>query len=106
MEEHTKRVIVSNDYQRAIGKDPEKWPLKPETIHPARLEKVLKELRFHPAELTEAELLPFLPGLNGMSRQDLDKAEKDPRMQTLLKIIAECTSIHSAATALVHDEPW
>src|SRR6266513_822248 len=106
VEELSKGVMVSNDYQRAIGKDPEKWPLKPGTIHPARLEKVLKELRFHPTELTEAELLPFLPGLHGMARQDLEKAEKDPRLQTLLKIIADCTSIHSVATALIEREPW
>ena len=106
VEELSKGIMVSNDYQRAVGKDPKKWPLKPGTIHPARLEKPLKELRFHPAELTEAELLPFVPGLNGMGREDLDKAEKDPRMQVLLKIIADCTSIHAAATALIQDEPW
>jgi tetratricopeptide (TPR) repeat protein len=106
VEELSKGVMVSNDYQRAVGKDPEKWPLKPGTIHPARLEKVLTELRFHPAELTEAELFPFLPGLNGMGRADLDKAEKDPRMQSLLRIIADCTSVHSAATALIQSEPW
>ena len=87
--------------RRAHGSNPEQWPLKPGTIHPARLEKSLAELRFHPAELTEVELRPFLPGLKGMSREDLDKAEKDPRMQSLLKIIADCTSIHSAATALI-----
>src|SRR6266513_6443144 len=106
VEELSKGVMVSNDYQRAFAKDPEKWPLKPGTIHPARLEKVLKELRFHPTELSEAELLPFLPGLHGMARQDLEKAEKDPRLQTLLKIIADCTSIQSAATALIESEPW
>ena len=106
VEELSKGVMVSNDYQRATGKDPEKWPLKPGTIHPARLEKVLKELRFHPTELSETELLPFLPGLHGMARQDLEKAEKDPRLQTLLKIIADCTSIQSAATALIESEPW
>jgi tetratricopeptide (TPR) repeat protein len=106
VEELSNGIMVSNDYQRAVGKDPGKWPLKPGTIHPARLEKALSELRFHPTELTEAELLTFLPGLNGMDRQDLDRAEKDPRMQSLLKIIAECTSIHSAATALIQDEPW
>jgi tetratricopeptide (TPR) repeat protein/arylsulfatase A-like enzyme len=106
VEELSKGIMVSNDYQRAIGKDPAKWPLRPGTIHPARLEKPLAELRFHPAELTEADLCAFLPGLSGMSRAELDKAEKDPRMQTLLRIIADCTSIHSAATALIQDEPW
>jgi tetratricopeptide (TPR) repeat protein len=106
VEELSKGVMVSNDYQRAIGKDPKKWPLKAGTIHPARLQKALAELRFHPTELTETELCAFLPGLEGMGRADLDKADKDPRMQTLLRIIADCTSIHSAATALIDNEPW
>src|SRR5438874_1706103 len=106
VEELSKGIMVSNDYQQAISKDPKKWPLKPGTIHPARLQKTLAELRFHPTELTEADLCAFLPGLQGMSRADLDKAEKDPRMQSLLRIIADCTSIHSAATALIESEPW
>jgi tetratricopeptide (TPR) repeat protein len=99
-------VMVSNDYQRALGKDPEKWPLKPGTIHPERLEKHLTDLRFHPTELTEEDLRPFLPGLDGMDAGDLEKAGKDPRVQSLAKIIADCTSIHSAATALMQNEPW
>ncbi len=106
VEELSKGVMVSNDYQTAHDINPQQWPLKPGTIHPARLEKSLAELRFHPAELTEVELRPFLPGLKGLSREDLDKAQKDPRMQSLLKIIADCTSIHSAATDLIQKEPW
>ncbi len=104
----SKGVMVSNDYQQAHGNayEPDKWPLKPETIYPERLVKYLKDLRFHPAELTEDDLRPFLPGLDGMSREDLDKAEKDPRVQSLMKIIADCTSVHSAATALIQNEPW
>ena len=105
----SKGVMVSNDYQQAHANhayDPEKWPLKPETIHPERLVRHLKNLRFHPAELTEDDLRPFLPGLDGLGREDLDKAEKDPRVQSLMKIIADCTSIHSAATALIQNEPW
>jgi tetratricopeptide (TPR) repeat protein/arylsulfatase A-like enzyme len=98
-------VMVSNDYQNAHG-PPDPWPLKPGTIHPERLEKHLTGLRFHPSELTEDDLRAFLPGLDGMSREDLDKAEKDPRTQTLMRIIADCTSIHSAATALMQNEPW
>ena len=37
VEELSHGVMVSNDYQRAIGKDLQKWPLKHGTIHPARL---------------------------------------------------------------------
>jgi type I phosphodiesterase/nucleotide pyrophosphatase len=106
VEELSNGVMVSNDYQRPVGKDPKKWPVKPGTIHPARLQNALAELRFHPTELTDADLCAFLPGLQGMSRADLDKAENDLRLQTLLRIIADCTSIHSAATWLMQNEPW
>jgi tetratricopeptide (TPR) repeat protein len=104
----SKGVMVSNDYQQAHGSsyEPEKWPLKPGTIHPERLIPHLKDLRFHPAELMQDDLRPFLPGLDGMSREDLDKVSKDPRISSLAKIIADCTSIHSAATALIQNEPW
>ena len=90
VEELSKGVMVSNDYQRAIGKDAKKWPLKAGTIHPGRLEKPLKELRFHPTELTEAELLPFFPGLNGMHGSV--SAKEHP------------ARLHSAAKALRPDE--
>ena len=106
VEELSKGVMVSNDYQTGYGSNLKQWPLKPGTIHPPRLEKSLAELRFHPTELTEVELRPFLPGLKGLSPEDLHKAENDPRMQWLLKIIAECSSIHSAATDLMQKEPW
>ena len=101
-------VMVSNDYQTAHGTsyDPKKWPLKPGTIYPPRLETALADLRFHPAELTEQDLAPFLPGLKEMTQDELDQAAADPRVQTLMKIIADCTSVHSAATALLTNEPW
>jgi hypothetical protein len=101
----SKGAMVSNDYQNAHGQ-PDSWPLKPGTIHPERLIRHLKDLRFHPSELDENDLRPFLPGIEGMSREELDKLEKDPRIQSLMKIIADCTSVHSAATALIQNEPW
>ena len=99
-------VMVSNDFQRAPGSDPAKWPMKPGTVHPKRLEKHLAPLRFHPAELAEDDLLPFLPGLVGMSQEELDEVAADPRIQSLMKIVADCTSVHAAATALMQNEPW
>jgi tetratricopeptide (TPR) repeat protein len=98
-------VMVSNDYQSAHHAV-EDWPLKPGTIHPERLAERLKDLRFHPGELEEADLRPFLPGLEGMTAEELKKASESPRMNSLRKTIADCTSIHSAATALMQNEPW
>jgi len=102
----SKGVMVSNDYQISVGKDRKSWPMKKGTVHPQRLEKELKGLRFHQSELNEEDLFAFMPGLKGLTQEELDKASKDPRVQSLAKIIADCTSIHSAATALMQNEPW
>lgn len=102
----SKGVMVSNDYQNAQGADPSKWALKPGTIHPERLTHTLAELRFHPNEMVEEDIRPFLPGLNEMTAVELEKAAQDPRIMPLRKTIADCTSIHSGATALMQNEPW
>jgi tetratricopeptide (TPR) repeat protein/arylsulfatase A-like enzyme len=104
-EELSRGVMVSNDYQRAQGHDPANWPMKPGTVHPKKLEEVLSDCRVHPASLSEARIRAFLPGLEGMSREDLDLAEKDPRVQSLLKIVADASTIHAAAKLLIH-APW
>ncbi len=102
----SKGVMVSNDFQHSHGADPAKWPLKAGTVHPESLTEALKELRFHPGEMIEEDLRPFLPGLDGMTAEELEKASKDTRMTSLRKIIADCTSIHCAATALMQNQPW
>jgi len=102
----SKGIMVSNGYQRATTSTPKKWPLKPGTIHPERLTKSLKELRFHPNALNEKDLWPFLPGIEGLPQAELDQLAKDQRIQSLMKIIADCTSIHSATTSIIENEPW
>jgi tetratricopeptide (TPR) repeat protein len=42
----------------------------------------------------------FVPNLAAIDQ------EKDKRIETLAKIIADCTTINKAATALMHHEPW
>lgn len=105
-EELSKGVMVSNDYQKSQGVNRDKWPMKKGTVHPPRLEGLLKELRFHPSELEESDVIPFIPAVQGMSEEDLKRVQKDPRLKTLSTLIADCTSIHSAATALMQNEPW
>jgi len=93
-------VMVSNHYQRAGGKSVEQWDMQPGTVHPPRLEEVLKELRFHPSELEAGHLLPFVP-----RAAEIDQ-RRDRRLGSLGKVIADCTTIHSAATALIQNEEW
>ena len=97
-------VTVSDHYHRAhrpLGpEDVAGWPLLDGTVHPPELHERLAELRMHPQELAGPMLTPFLPALEKIDRK------KDRRFAMLCKIIAECVSIHSAATWLVDNQEW
>jgi len=93
-------VMVSNHYQHAVGPPDQPWPVLPGTIHPPRLEKELAALRLNPNELGAEHLLPFIP-----LAREIDQ-DKDRRLASCAKIIAECTSIHAAATHIMAREPW
>lgn len=93
-------VMVSNHYQRATRPVDDAWPVLPGTIHPPRLIEPLANLRLHPQELTAEHVGPFVPSFGAIDQ------DKDRRLQTVAKILAECTSIHAATTALMQLEPW
>lgn len=98
--EPIKGCMVSNQYQRA-PKDPRApWPMPKGTVHPERLAEALEELRFHPAELEAEQIRLFVP-----LGHKIDQ-EKDRRLDSVMRIIADCTSIHAAATHLIEEEPW
>lgn len=93
-------AMVSNHYQQARGPIGRPWPMAPGTVHPARLAEPLAELRLHPGELDETHIGPFVPRF-----AEIDQ-DRDHRLETIAKVIAETTSIHGAATALMQLEPW
>lgn len=99
--EPTSGVMVSNHFHTATAKTPDApWPISPGTIHPPELKEHLAKLRFHPGELSPEDILPFVP-----RAAEVDQ-EKDEHLGGLAKILAECTSIHAAATAVIQNEPW
>jgi len=93
-------VMVSNHYHRALADLDQPWPISPGTVYPPELGKDLAGLRVHPEEITHAHLQPFVPKL-----AEIDQ-DKDKRLVSIAKIIAECSSVHSAATAIMQLEPW
>jgi predicted AlkP superfamily phosphohydrolase/phosphomutase/predicted Zn-dependent protease len=93
-------VMVSEHFHRMRFKPGEPCPLAPGAIHPARLIEPLAEFRVHPSELMTEHIMHFVPRL-----AEVDQ-EKDHRIESLACIIAECTSIHAAATAVMQLEPW
>ncbi|MBW1790341.1 MAG: alkaline phosphatase family protein, partial [Deltaproteobacteria bacterium] len=93
-------VMVSNHYQRATAPYGKPWPIAPGTVHPDRLIRNLAELRVHPQELDAGLIINFVPML-----ADIDQ-DGDHRIETLAKIIADCTTVNKAATAVMIHEPW
>jgi len=93
-------ISVSNFYHKATNEYDKEWKMAPGTIHPKEKEDIFKELRIHPGELTSAHLLPFVPDA---SKVDQDK---DKKLNSIAKIVAECSTIHAAATYILENEQW
>jgi tetratricopeptide (TPR) repeat protein len=54
----------------------------------------------HPADVTEAAILPWIP-----RAAEIDQ-EKDKGLMSFAKILSENCSIHNAATWILQNEPW
>ena len=93
-------VMVSDHYHRARGPFDQGWPLIPNTIHPPEMAEALAALRMHPDLLTPAMVEPFIP-----LAKEIDQ-DQDQRLAGLMRTLAECMSIHSAATWLLDNQPW
>ncbi|MEZ5012828.1 MAG: alkaline phosphatase family protein [Chitinophagales bacterium] len=93
-------TMVSNLYQRASKPINEPWPMLDGTVHPADKSDIYKKMRIHPGELTAAHILPFVP-----DAPKVDQA-KDKRLGAISKILADCSTIHNAATYILENEEW
>jgi len=94
-------AMVSNFFQHVPAKREDYGPRLPKgTAHPPRLLKQLAPYRLHPDEFDETHLGPFFPNLANMDWQ------KDQRVHTAARMLAECASVHTAATGLMQLEPW
>ena len=93
-------VMVSNLYQKVTSETIKDWKLQDGTVYPERLAEILAEYRVHPSELSGEHILPFVPKAHSVN-QELDK-----NIVIIGKNLAECASIHAAATWLMENEPW
>lgn len=93
-------VAISPAYAHARAPYGRPWPLPAGAVHPERLRETFAELRIHPGELGEAELLPFIP-----RAAEIDQ-EKDPRLAIFAITLAQCLSVHNAVTWILEHEPW
>ena len=93
-------VMVSNHFQQAKAPPGRPWPVIPGTVHPARLTEILAGLRTHPQDIEVGLLDLFVP-----CWEEIDQ-EKDRRLESLAKIIAEATTIKDVSQAILYNEPW
>ena len=93
-------VTVSDHYHRAHRPLSQGFPLLPGAVHPPELHDVLAGVRMHPDRLTPEMVLPFVP-----LAAEIDQ-DKDRRLAGLMRTLAECSSIHAAATWLLDHQTW
>jgi predicted AlkP superfamily phosphohydrolase/phosphomutase/tetratricopeptide (TPR) repeat protein len=93
-------VCVSPLYPIPLSASPTPWPLPEGSVHPASLRETFAALRVHPAELTAEELLPFVPRAAEVDQKN------DRALESLAKVLAECCSIHNAATWILENREW
>lgn len=94
-------AMVSDHFQKINSIDPRApWPMASGTVHPEELAEELAELRFHPGELIDSQVRPFIPHADEVDQ------DNDRRMGGCMNILAECTSLHAAATHLMQTRDW
>src|SRR5579863_1578234 len=93
-------ISVSDLFPLPVGPQDKGWPLPAGAVHPESMRETFAKFRMHPAEVTEAAILPWIP-----RAAEIDQ-EKDKRLQAFAKILSETCSIHNAATWILQNEPW
>jgi predicted AlkP superfamily phosphohydrolase/phosphomutase/tetratricopeptide (TPR) repeat protein len=100
--EPIKGVCVSEMFRRVPvnKKAPQSNELPPQSANPESMREELAKLRLHPAGLTEAEILPFIPNAAKINQS------KDLRLDTFAKLFSEMINTHNAAIHLIEKNDW
>lgn len=93
-------ISISDMYPQATAQFGEEWPLPPDAVHPESMRDLFARLRMHPAEVTEAAILPWIP-----RAKEIDQ-ENDRGLISFARILSENCSIHNAATWILQNQPW
>ncbi|HLN01558.1 MAG TPA: alkaline phosphatase family protein [Bryobacteraceae bacterium] len=93
-------ISVSDRFTVATSAQGAPWPMPAGTVQPEGMAESFAKLRVHPGDVLPEMLLPFVPRAAEVNQ------EKDRRLMSLAKIIAETSSIHNAATWILEHEEW
>ncbi len=92
--------VVSDRYPTAVGPLDEEWPAVQHSVHPAALLEPACRLRVHPAMVNPRQLKEFLPTLGSWD------ATTDKHVAELRGLLAQCATVHMAATWLMQEQEW
>ena len=99
-------AMVSNLYQKASVSHDQEWPMSAGTVHPESLVDIMKELRIHSGELTMNHIAPFVNDFETAYNERNNREKDDKYVETIMGLLAECSTIHNAATYLMENTEW
>ena len=97
---HWPGVMVDERFAVPEGNNFEAWPLPLDTVSPARLRDVMRDLRVHPGDIGAGELSTLLPDLATID------IKTDPRPARLAAALGRTATVHAAATYVAEQEEW
>ncbi len=93
-------IMVSDRFKDpTCGLEPPR-PLHPGQVHPAGLQDAGREFRVHPDELDRVTLQSFVPRAAEIHRS------RDPRLNSVAAILADCAGVQAAATYAMQLDDW
>ncbi len=93
-------AVVTDRFRVSFGKRAEEHPIDDRTVYPASLIEPLSDLIVEPNDIMGEQILPFIPRAT-----EIDHT-KDQRLGAFAQVMAECATIHNAATWLAEHEQW
>lgn len=98
--ERVNGFIVTDRFAHATAPPDQPWPAVPHSVHPAEHLDALASIRLHPSRTSREQVAAFVQDLHAVEGRDLDRCAE------LRSLLAHCSTVHAAATALMQDEDW
>jgi predicted AlkP superfamily phosphohydrolase/phosphomutase/tetratricopeptide (TPR) repeat protein len=92
--------VVTDHFAHAAHEPGQPWQPVERSVHPPELLEEACKFRVHPAQTTAMQVAPFVAKL-----AEFD-AVKEPKVQELRVLLAECATTHAVATWLMQTQKW
>lgn len=92
-------AIVTDRYESFVG-EPDKFAGDANAYHPDSILEALRQLHLSKADIVLDQAKMFIPEVESID------TTKDPRPGIFAHMLAQCASVHNAATCLIEEEDW